>query len=207
MAVLGHIKQLFTFSHRLHRLRNHDLISLHDKYRSILLDLIFRELREKTWLLHSWMLYRFKQTNEMWKSFISITEVSFYILCHHYNFIKLYPSVDSHIFWRLQAYMHILNLNKAIAMRFSQKKKAWYRILNTLHSLWKNISLLLLIFYFQRGPFFLTHPVLMYCCHLCTLVIPRGRGGYHPYIADFSLSPQSQNESDLSHLENLFYIL
>ena len=34
------------------------LISLHDKYRSILLDLIFRELRElkKTKLLYSWML-------------------------------------------------------------------------------------------------------------------------------------------------------
>ena len=46
MTMLGHIKQLFTYSHRLDRLRFHDWISLHDKYRSILLDLIFRGLRE-----------------------------------------------------------------------------------------------------------------------------------------------------------------
>ena len=58
----------------------------------------------------------------MCKSFISTTEVSFYILCHHYNFIKLYLSVDSHILQRIYANKHILNLNKAIAMRFSQNK-------------------------------------------------------------------------------------
>ena len=47
--------------------------------------------------------YMFKQKNTMCKSFISITEVPFYSLCHHYNFIKLYPSMDSHIFQRLYA--------------------------------------------------------------------------------------------------------
>ena len=59
----------------------------------------------------------------MCKSFVSTIEVSFYILCHHhYNFIKLYLSVDSHILQRLYANKHILNLNKAIAMRFLQNK-------------------------------------------------------------------------------------
>ena len=47
MAMLGHIKQLFITLHRLDRLRFHDLISLHDTYRSFLLDLIFRELEKK----------------------------------------------------------------------------------------------------------------------------------------------------------------
>ena len=40
----------------------------------------------------------------------------------HYNFIKLYLSVDSLILQRLYANKHILNLNQAIAMRFSQNK-------------------------------------------------------------------------------------
>ena len=40
----------------------------------------------------------------------------------HYNFIKLYMSVDSLILQRLYANKHILNLNQAIAMRFSQNK-------------------------------------------------------------------------------------
>ena len=63
-----------------------------------------------------------------------------YILCHQHNFIKLYPSVDSHIFRRLyvnHVNKHILNLNKAIAIRFSQNK-AWYPVLNTWYSLGKN---------------------------------------------------------------------
>ena len=68
----------------------------------------------------------------MCTSFILITEVPFYILCHHYNFVKLYPSVDSHIFLCLFANKNILNLNKAMAMWFSQnsQNKAWYPILN-----------------------------------------------------------------------------
>ena len=68
-------------------------------------------------------------------------------------------SVDSHIFQRLYANKNILSLNKAIPMRFSQNK-AWYPVLNTYSTHWgKIISHLFLIFYFQRGPFFLTHPV------------------------------------------------
>ena len=46
MAMLGYIKQLFTLLISLDRLKYHELISLHDKNRSSLLDLIFRELRE-----------------------------------------------------------------------------------------------------------------------------------------------------------------
>ena len=37
----------------------------------------------------------------MCQSFTSTIEVSFYILCNHYNYIKLYLSVDSHILQRL----------------------------------------------------------------------------------------------------------
>ena len=40
----------------------------------------------------------------------------------HYNFIKLYLSVDSLILQRLYANKNILNLNKVIVMRFSQNK-------------------------------------------------------------------------------------
>ena len=38
-----------------------------------------------------------------------------------------------------------------------------------------------------------------------SLILPRG-DGYHP-LENFSLSPQNQKESDLSHLGNLKYIL
>ena len=66
----------------------------------------------------------------MLKYSISITQVPFFSLWYHYNFIKLYQSVDSHIFRRLYANEHILSLNKAISMQFSQNK-AWYPVLNT----------------------------------------------------------------------------
>ena len=58
----------------------------------------------------------------MCKAFKSIIEVPFYILYHHYNFIKLYSSVDRHIFRRLYANKRIWNLNKALTMLFSQNK-------------------------------------------------------------------------------------
>ena len=82
------------------------LISLHDKYRSILLDLIFRELKKDIDVAFmdatiDLKKKKKKKKNTMCKSIISIFEVPFYILCHHYNYIKLYPSVDSHIFRRL----------------------------------------------------------------------------------------------------------
>ena len=145
------------------------LISFHNKYISILLDVIFHELtwtEKKTLFLLSWMLLKCKQKNRMCKTFISITEVPFYSLYHHYNFIKLYQSVDSQMFRRLYADKHILSLNKAIAMRFSQNK-AWYTLLYTWYSLVKNyISHLFLIFYFQRGPFFLKYPVSTALWHL-----------------------------------------
>ena len=95
----------------------------------------------------------------MCKSFISIIEMSFYILCHRYSFIKLYLSVDSHILQRLYANKHILNLNKAIAMRFSQNK-AVYPVLNTWYSLDKNYITSIFSILFPEGHvLFLTHPV------------------------------------------------
>ena len=72
------------------------------------------------------------------------TQMLLYVLTKEYNVkILLYrslmclfivfattTSVDSHIFQRLYANKHILSLNKAIPMRFSQNK-AWYPVLNT----------------------------------------------------------------------------
>ena len=53
--------------------------------------------------------------NDHWSVFL-------FFFRHHYSFIKLYLSVDSHILQRLYANKQILNLKKAIAMRFSQNK-------------------------------------------------------------------------------------
>ena len=47
--------------------------------------------------------------------------------------------------------MHILNLNKAIAMKFSQNK-AWYPILNTWFSLGKNYTTYIFNILFPEGP-------------------------------------------------------
>ena len=97
----------------------------------------------------------------MCKSFILITEVPFYNLCHHYNFIKLFPSVDSNIFQRRYANKHILSWNKAIAMRFSQNK-AWYLVLDTWNSLRKIYIASIFNISFSKGPvLFDTMPNLM----------------------------------------------
>ena len=95
----------------------------------------------------------------MCKTFISITEVPFYSLYHHYNFIKLYQSVDSQMFRRLYADKHILSLNKAIAMRFSQNK-AWYTLLNTWYSLVKNYIASIFNILFPEGPVLFDSPCI-----------------------------------------------
>ena len=133
MAMLGHKKQLFTLPTPTWSVKI-PWLSITSWQVQIYFTWFYFSWTSWTKKRHSYCIHgcycRFKQKNRMCKSFISIIEVPFCILCHHYNFIKLYPSVDSNIFRRLQANIHILNFNKAIAMRFSQNK-AWYPILNT----------------------------------------------------------------------------
>ena len=93
----------------------------------------------------------------MCKSFISIIKVPFSYSLRPYSSIKLYRSVDSHIFRRLYADKHILNLNKAISMQFSQNK-AWYPVLITWNSLGKNHITSIFNILFQKGPVLFDSP-------------------------------------------------
>ena len=102
----------------------------------------------------------------------------FYSLCHHYNFIKLYQSVDCQIFRRLYTYKHILSLNKAIAMRFSQNK-TWYPVLNTWFSLGKNYIASIFDILFPEEPVLSDSPRILHVPHEEWLTVNKyWTGGY-----------------------------